>query len=168
LRSQVFADSVLDERASVVTGGGTGLGKAAARELAACGAKVVLAGRREEVLAAAAAEIGDATSYVVGDVRDPESAKQIVRTCLERHGRLDILVNNAGGQFAAPLTDTSLKGLRAVHRLNVDATWDVTTRFSMSMSVTSPRSTRVFFCRASTSRIAGATSPADSTPVATW
>jgi citronellol/citronellal dehydrogenase len=41
---------------------------------------------------------------------------------------VDILVNNAGGQFAAPLADVSLKGLRAVHRLNVDATWDVTQR----------------------------------------
>jgi citronellol/citronellal dehydrogenase len=118
----VFADSVLDERASVVTGGGTGLGKAAARELAACGAKVVLAGRREEVLAAAAAEIGEAASYVVGDVREPESASHIVRTCLERHGRLDILVNNAGGQYFVPAEAITEKGWQAVSRLNIGGT----------------------------------------------
>ena len=60
MRSAVFADGVLDERVILVTGGGTGLGRAAATELAACGASVVIAGRREEVLAEAAAEIGHA------------------------------------------------------------------------------------------------------------
>src|SRR5262245_62554971 len=91
MRSQVFAGSLLDERVTRVTGGGTGLGKAAARELAACGAQVVIAGRREEVLAAAVSEIGPEASYVVGDVRS--DAERIVRACLERHGRLDVLVN---------------------------------------------------------------------------
>jgi citronellol/citronellal dehydrogenase len=118
----VFAESVLDERVSVVTGGGTGLGKAAAHELAACGAKVVLAGRREEVLAAAAEEIGDAGSYVVGDVREPYSAEHIIRTCLERHGRLDILVNNAGGQYFVPAEAITQKGWQAVSRLNIGGT----------------------------------------------
>src|SRR3954464_1619286 len=89
MRSQVFARSVLDERVTLVTGGGTGLGKAAARELAACGARVVIAGRREEVLAGAVSEIGSAASYVVGDVRSNADAGRIVRACLERHGRLD-------------------------------------------------------------------------------
>src|SRR4051812_9720668 len=93
MRSHVFAESVLDERVSVVTGGGTGLGKAAARELAACGAQVVIAGRREEVLANAVAEIGPAVSYEVGDVREPADAERIVRAALDRHGRLDVLVN---------------------------------------------------------------------------
>jgi len=97
MRSEVFAESVLDERATLVTGGGTGLGKAAARELAACGAHVVIAGRREEVLAAAVEAIGPRASYVVGDVREPADAERIVRACLDRHGRLDVLVNNAGG-----------------------------------------------------------------------
>src|SRR5919108_4971654 len=57
--SVVFADGVLDGRVALVTGGGTGLGRAAARELSACGASVVIAGRREEVLVAAARDIGE-------------------------------------------------------------------------------------------------------------
>jgi citronellol/citronellal dehydrogenase len=122
MRSQVFAESVLDERVSVVTGGGTGLGKAAARELAACGAQVVIAGRRLEVLASAVEEIGPAASYVVGDVREPVDAERIVRTTLERHGRLDVLVNNAGGQYFVPAEAITSKGWQAVTRLNVGGT----------------------------------------------
>jgi citronellol/citronellal dehydrogenase len=122
MRSAVFAEGVLDERAMLVTGGGTGLGKAAATELAACGAQVVLAGRREDVLAEAAAEIGPAASYVAGDVREPADAERIVRTCLDRHGRLDVLVNNAGGQYFVPAEAIESKGWRAVTRLNVGGT----------------------------------------------
>jgi citronellol/citronellal dehydrogenase len=122
MRSQVFAESLLDESVSVVTGGGTGLGKAAARELAACGARVVIAGRREEVLANAVAEIGPNASYVVGDVREKADAERIVRTALDRHGRLDVLVNNAGGQYFVPAEAITDKGWQAVTRLNVGGT----------------------------------------------
>jgi citronellol/citronellal dehydrogenase len=122
MRSQVFAGSVLDERVMLVTGGGTGLGKAAATELAACGARVVIAGRREEVLAAAADEIGPAASFVPGDVREPADAERIVRTCLERHGRLDVLVNNAGGQYFVPAEAITAKGWQAVTSLNIGGT----------------------------------------------
>ena len=122
MRSEVFARSVLDERVTLVTGGGTGLGKAAARELAACGARVVIAGRREEVLAEAVSEIGSAASYVVGDVRSNADAERIVRACLERHGRLDVLVNNAGGQYFVPAEAITEKGWQAVTRLNIGGT----------------------------------------------
>ena len=120
MRSAVFAEGVLDERAILVTGGGTGLGRAAATELAACGASVVIAGRREKVLASAAAEIG--ATYVAGDIREPGDAERIVRTCLDRHGRLDVLVNNAGGQYFVPAEAIEPKGWRAVTRLNVGGT----------------------------------------------
>ena len=120
MRSLVFAESVLDERVTLVTGGGTGLGKAAARELAACRAKVVIAGRREEVLQAAVAEIGPAASHVVGDIRTDAAA--IVRACLDRHGRLDVLVNNAGGQYFVPAEAITAKGWRAVTGLNIGGT----------------------------------------------
>jgi citronellol/citronellal dehydrogenase len=121
-RSEVFADGMLDGRVVLVTGGGTGLGRAAAVELAACGAQVVIAGRREEVLETAAGAIGQAATHVAGDVRDPDGARRIIENCLERHGRLDVLVNNAGGQYFVPAEAIAANGWRAVHRLNVGGT----------------------------------------------
>lgn len=105
-----------------MTGGGTNLGKAAAVELARCGASVVIAGRREEVLARAADEIGERCSYVAADVRERAGADAIVGAALERHGRLDLLLNNAGGQYFVAAEGITAKGWRAVQRLNVDGT----------------------------------------------
>ena len=107
---------------SLVTGGGTGLGKATARELVACGARVVIAGRRAEVLEATVEELGPATSCVAGDVREPADAERIVRACLERHGRLDVLVNNAGGQYFVPAEAITSKGWQTVTRLYIGGT----------------------------------------------
>jgi NAD(P)-dependent dehydrogenase (short-subunit alcohol dehydrogenase family) len=121
--SQIFAPDALAGRVVLVTGGGTNLGKQAAIELAAAGAAVVIAGRREEVLADAAAEIGERCSLVVGDIREAADATRIVETVRERHGRLDVLVNNAGGQYFVPAEEIAAKGWRAVRRLNVDGTY---------------------------------------------
>jgi citronellol/citronellal dehydrogenase len=118
--SEVFADGALSGRAVLVTGGGTGLGKAAAAELRRCGADVVICGRRPEVLAATAGELG--VHHVAGDVREEQDAERILRFALERCGRLDALVNNAGGQYFAPAEAIEPKGWRAVTRLNVGAT----------------------------------------------
>jgi citronellol/citronellal dehydrogenase len=120
--SRIFAEGLLSGRAALITGGGTGLGKAAARELHACGADVVITGRRAEVLEAALAEIGPRASTLPGDVRDPDEAARLVDTVVERHGRLDVLVNNAGGQFFAPAEAIEPKGWGAVFRLNVGGT----------------------------------------------
>jgi citronellol/citronellal dehydrogenase len=118
----VFADGALDGRVALITGGGTNLGKAAAAELARCGAAVVIAGRREDVLEAAAEEIGEGCTYAVGDIREREGQAALVRTALERHGRLDFLLNNAGGQYFVPAEAIAQKGWRAVQRLNVEGT----------------------------------------------
>jgi citronellol/citronellal dehydrogenase len=134
IRSEVFAERLLDERVTLVTGGGTGLGKAAARELAACGARVVIAGRREDVLAAAADEIGPSATYVAGDVRESADAERMVRTCLQTHGRLDVLVNNAGGQYFVPAEAIALKGWEAVTRLNVGGT-ELMTRTAVELAM---------------------------------
>jgi citronellol/citronellal dehydrogenase len=120
--SRVFADGMLEGRVALITGGGTNLGKAAAQELARCGASVVIAGRREDVLQTAAAEIGERCSSVAGDIREREGAVQIVASALERHGRLDFLLNNAGGQYFVPAENIASKGWRAVQRLNVGGT----------------------------------------------
>ncbi len=118
----MFADDLLGGKVALVTGGGTNLGKAAAAELARCGASVVITGRRPEVLTATAEEIGERCSWIAGDVRDQDAAEQMVRTALERHGRLDLLLNNAGGQYFAAAEAITRKGWRAVQRLNVTGT----------------------------------------------
>ena len=121
--SAVFAPDMLAGRVALVTGGGTGLGKASARELLACGARVVIAGRREEVLAAACADLGEGCSWVAGDIRDPSGAASIAAAAGDR---VDILVNNAGGQYFVPAESIALKGWNAVWRLNVGGTMAMT------------------------------------------
>jgi citronellol/citronellal dehydrogenase len=124
--SRIFAPGLLEGRVAVVTGGGTGLGKAAAWELIACGARVVIAGRRAEVLEEAAAQLGEACTAVAADIRDPEDARRIVEVAMGRHGRLDLLVNNAGGQYFVPAEAIAQKGWNAVWRLNVGGTLAMT------------------------------------------
>jgi citronellol/citronellal dehydrogenase len=124
--SEIFAPDALEGKVAIVTGGGTNLGRAAATELAACGAQVVIAGRRVEVLDEAAAAIGERCSVAPGDIREAEQAAAIIDAALERHGRLDLLVNNAGGQYFVPAEAITAKGWRAVQRLNVGGTTTMT------------------------------------------
>ncbi len=125
-RSEIFAEDVLEGRVAIVTGGGTNLGRHAAAELIACGAHVVIAGRRVEVLEAAQEKLGERCSIAQGDIRDPEAARAIVQAALDRHGRLDVLVNNAGGQYFVPAESITSKGWNAVSRLNVGGTMTMT------------------------------------------
>jgi len=115
---------------ALVTGGGTGLGRAIAREYARTGARVVIAGRRAEPLEEVASELMMGGAQVLSvsgtDVREPDQVASLVETVLDRFGTIDVLVNNAGGQFLAMPERISAKGWRAVHRLNVDAVWDLT------------------------------------------
>jgi citronellol/citronellal dehydrogenase len=120
--SRVFEDGALRGRVAIVTGGGTNLGKAAAAELTRCGAQVVIAGRRQEILESAAAELGESCSWVAADVRERAGAERIVATTLERFGCLDLVLNNAGGQYMVPAEGLATKGWQAVHRLNVNGT----------------------------------------------
>jgi citronellol/citronellal dehydrogenase len=114
---------------AIVTGAGTGIGRATARELVRTGALVAICGRRPEPIAAVADELGaDGCLAQPCDVREPEQVAAFLDAVGERFDRVDLLVHAAGGQFAAPLEQTSTKGLRAVHRLNVDAVWDLTQR----------------------------------------
>lgn len=120
--SDVFADGLLDGHVALVTGGGTNLGKAAAAELAACGAHVVIAGRRSDVLSASAEDIGESCAWIAGDVREADECERIVGETVALHGRLDTLVSSAGGQYFTPAEGITPKGWRAVMRLNVEGT----------------------------------------------
>jgi 3-oxoacyl-[acyl-carrier protein] reductase len=102
---------------ALVTGGSDGIGYAIAKSLHDRGTKVTIMARREDRLAAAAAELG--CESFVGDVGDPLSAKAAVGSVVARHGKLDILVNNAGFGRFAPLVDLDPADFEAVHRTNV-------------------------------------------------
>jgi len=121
-RSEIFSPDALAGVSALVTGGGTGLGRETAFELARCGAAVTIAGRREEVLEQAAGALQGASGrigWVAGDVREAMGARALVEAALGREGHLDVLVNNAGGQFFSPAELIAAKGWRAVWRLNV-------------------------------------------------
>ena len=124
--SEVFARDLLAGHVAIVTGGGTNLGRAAAAELIACGADVVIAGRRADVLEQACAELGSRCTWVGGDIRVAADCERIVDVALERHGRVDTLLNNAGGQYFSAAEAITEKGWAAVMRLNVDGTHQMT------------------------------------------
>jgi citronellol/citronellal dehydrogenase len=127
--SRIFAPGLLDGKICVVSGAGTGLGKATALELARLGATVVGCGRRTEPLEGMVAEItaaGGKAEFEPLDIRDDEAVDGLMDGVLERHGRIDLLVNNAGGQFLSPAEAITPKGFRTVIELNVQGTWQMT------------------------------------------
>jgi citronellol/citronellal dehydrogenase len=124
-----FAPDLLQGKVALVTGGGTGMGRATAIELARCGAKLALLGRRVEPLESCAATIGafGGTALIVtADIREQEQVENAMGIIEREFGRLDILVNNAGGQFVSPARDLSNKGFETVIRNNLIGTWQVT------------------------------------------
>lgn len=118
----IFRTDLMRHRVVVVTGGGTGIGRCTAHELAALGAHVTLVGRREGPLEATAGEIaedGGSADWHHCDIRDAERVADVVAAIVERHGQIHALVNNAGGQYSSPLADISQKGFEAVVRTNL-------------------------------------------------
>ena len=125
--SRIFAPGLLEGQVVVVSGGGSGLGRATAIELAACGAQVVVIGRRQEPLEDTVAMCEDKRcEAVVCDIREEGQVADLVSGVLDRHGRIDTLVNNAGGQYMSPAEDLTPKGFDTVVRLNLVGTWLMT------------------------------------------
>ena len=122
----IFHRELFAGRTVLVTGGGSGIGRCTAHELASLGASLALAGRKIEKLEQVRAEIDAAEpgaaqriSLHVCDIRDEAQVRQTITDVLTAHGRIDGLFNNAGGQFPSPLRDISLKGWEAVVRNNL-------------------------------------------------
>ncbi|MGB4343077.1 MAG: SDR family oxidoreductase [Moraxellaceae bacterium] len=122
----IFNPSAFAGKVVIVTGGGSGIGRCTAHELAALGAQVVITGRKQEKLDAVVAEItgdGGKVTSLVCDIRNEEQVKETIAAVITQFGRLDGLVNNAGGQFPAPLSMISANGFEAVVRNNLQGTF---------------------------------------------
>jgi citronellol/citronellal dehydrogenase len=118
----VFRPGLFAGQHIVVTGGGSGIGRCTAHELAALGAHVTLVGRKPDKLERVAAEIhedGGAADFDALDIREEARVVEVVKGIVARHGRIHGLVNNAGGQFPAPLAMINQKGFETVVRTNL-------------------------------------------------
>jgi citronellol/citronellal dehydrogenase len=116
-------------KVALITGGGTGIGRGTALSFARSGASVAICGRRPEPLEEARAEIeaaGADCMAVPCDIREPDEAGEMLDAVLGRFEGVDVLFNNAAGQFKAPAEEISARGWRAVHRLTLDAAWNLT------------------------------------------
>lgn len=123
---QPFVDDLLEGKAALITGGGTGLGLAMARQFARLGADVAVASRKAEHVEPAAAELEELGVRAVAltfDVRDPEMVRETVAAAADRLGRLDVLVNNAAGNFLVRAEELSLGGWEAVRGIVLDGTF---------------------------------------------
>jgi citronellol/citronellal dehydrogenase len=125
--SEIFKPDLLAGQVALVSGGGSGLGRASAVELAGLGAQVVVCGRRAEPLEETVALCAEGRAGArVCDIREEDQVDALVDAVLADHGRIDLLVNNAGGQYLTPAEDITPKGFRTVIRLNVEGTWLMT------------------------------------------
>lgn len=118
----VFRPGLFDDRSMIVTGGGSGIGRCIAHELASLGAHVAITGRRIERLESVKAEIeglGGLASSHAFDIRDEDAVVAAIDEIVARHGPITGLVNNAGGQYPSPVEELSVKGWEAVIRNNL-------------------------------------------------
>ena len=120
--NSVLKPGLFNGKTIVVTGGGSGIGRCTAHELAALGAKVVITGRKEDKLQGVVDEIiedGGAAAWATFDIRDEDAVKTGVKSIVDAHGPIHGLVNNAGGQFPSPAMFISRNGFDTVVRNNL-------------------------------------------------
>jgi citronellol/citronellal dehydrogenase len=118
----VFKPGLFEGQIVIVTGGGSGIGRCTAHEIAALGAHVVITGRKPDKLAAVKGEIeasGGSCETHAFDIREEAQVKEAIAAIVARNGRIHGLFNNAGGQFPAPAAAISAKGFDVVVRNNL-------------------------------------------------
>jgi citronellol/citronellal dehydrogenase len=126
-----FAPKLFAGQVALITGGGSGIGLACARELGSLGARVAICGRQAGKLDAAIASLsaaGIASEDLYGapcDIREPDQISAFVSQIIDKFGRIDVLINNAGGQFPCPAATMSPRGWDAVVRNNLNGTFYV-------------------------------------------
>lgn len=120
----------LDGKVALVTGGGSGLGLAIAKCLTAAGARVIVAGRRAEVLEQACDEIGSGASFQVLDLADLEGMATAADALIAEHGSIDILVNNAGNTIKKPFLESNIAEFDAVFDVHVRGALELTRRIA--------------------------------------
>lgn len=135
----MLPEKTFEGRVGIVTGGGTGIGFAIARELARLGARVIIASRKEEHLAPAAEQIrketgrDDAASFHILDVRDAEAVEAMAAKIDADFGRIDVLVNNAAGNFVVPSEQLSVNGWNSVIGIVLNGTFYCTSAVGKRM-----------------------------------
>lgn len=129
-QDSMLKDGALEGRTILVTGGGTGLGKAMAGYFRRLGAQIVIASRKQEVLDAAAVELraqpGPEVLPLACDVRDYAAVEKMIDETVMRCGRLDAVVNNAAGNFVSPTERLSAKAFETVIGIVLQGTSNVT------------------------------------------
>ena len=122
----VYRDGLLDGKVVMISGGGSGMGRATAWLVARLGAQVVISGRKEEKLLEVVGAItakGLKADYTLVDIRQRDTVDAAFETVNARHGPIDMLINSAGGQFPQAAIDYSEKGWNAVINTNLNGTW---------------------------------------------
>ena len=132
------------DKVALITGGGSGVGKASALALAKAGFAVVVAGRRPELLEAVAGAIGERALAVPTDIGDPRSVAALFARVRERFGRLDLLFNNAGtGAPGVPLDEVTFADWQAVLATNLTGAFLCTQEAFRLMKAQAPRGGRI-------------------------
>lgn len=135
----MLPEKTFENRVGIITGGGTGIGFAIARELAKLGATVIIASRSEEHLGPAVEQLRsetgreNAAGFAVLDVREAEAVEAVVAKVHADHGRIDFLVNNAAGNFISPADQLSVNGWNAVINIVLNGTFYCTSAVGKRM-----------------------------------
>jgi NAD(P)-dependent dehydrogenase (short-subunit alcohol dehydrogenase family) len=133
-----------NKKIALVTGAGTGIGKAAAIALSEAGFTMVLSGRRREPLAAVAANLPGQGHVMPADVTQPDSVNALFGDIADTYGRLDVLFNNAGGWSpGAPLEDVTFDQWQHVLNVNLTGVFLCTQAAIRMMKAQSPKGGRI-------------------------